>query len=246
MGRRAVAVVIVVNALFLAVLACWAKAGWPGKPNHLTFGNAFYCEAFRPGWVRQPANTFSNIGFIAMGLYLATRAKSWRGAAFALIISLLGPGSMALHASMTALGGGIDVSSMFIFIGFATAHDAARLSSIVDRNFAPVLAATCVVMTALGIWGHEFGPRLFAALIAVFLLLDALVAFRKAGAARDRRRLALGTGFFFAGYACWLLSEKSTSFWCSPYSWFQGHAAWHLFCALAAGSIYWYLEPELV
>jgi hypothetical protein len=134
---------------------------------------------------------------------------------------------------------------MFLFIGFAAAHDAARLSSFIETHFKAFLAATSLLMVALALWGSEQGPLLFACLIAAFLGGEAALALKGLGPSRDRRRLALAAGFFFSGYGCWILSEKSTSPWCSPYSWAQGHAAWHLLCALAAGSIYWYLEPEL-
>jgi len=245
MLRRALALVVLANAVFLAALAAWAKAGWPGRPNHLLSGNAFYCEALRAGWIKQPANTWSCLGFIAMGLWLAAQAKSWRAMVLALFISLIGPGSMALHASFTAFGGALDVSSMFLFIGFCAAHDAACLSSFLEQNFAALLSAMCLAMVALAFWGSEHGPALFAALITAFLIGEVLVAVKGLAPARDRRRLAMAAGFFFSGYGCWILSEKSTGPWCSPYSWAQGHAAWHLLCALAAGSIYWYLEPEL-
>ncbi len=245
MARRSIAVVALANILFLAALAAWAKAGWPGRPNHLLAGNAFYCEALRASWVKQPSNTWSCLGFIAVGLWLAALAKTWRGTVLALFISLIGPGSMALHASFTAFGGALDVSSMFLFIGYCAAHDAARLSSFLEKNFGAFLTAWSVVMVALAFWGSEQGPALFAGLITAFLIGEALVALKGLGPARDRRRLAMAAGFFFSGYGCWILSEKSTGPWCSPYSWAQGHAAWHLLCALAAGSIYWYLEPEL-
>jgi hypothetical protein len=61
-------------AVALTVLGGFALAGWPGEPNGCleTFG--CFCEAPRPVLVRQPANTFSNVGFIAAGLAIAVEA----------------------------------------------------------------------------------------------------------------------------------------------------------------------------
>jgi hypothetical protein len=246
MPRRAALAVILVNAAFLACLAAWAAAGWPGKPNHILAEEAFYCEALRPGWIRQPVNTWSCLGFVAVGLILAGRARSRRGALLALLISLIGPASMALHASMTAFGGVIDVSSMFLFIGFAAALNAARLSPWFDKNFGVLCGAAGVVMVALAAWGSAFGPILFALLITVFLLGEVLVAAKGLGPARDRRRLAAAAGLFAAGMFVWFPSVRTDGPLCVPDSPLQGHAAWHLLCALAAGAIYLYLEPELV
>jgi hypothetical protein len=210
----------------------------------LEFGNAFYCEAFRPGPIKQPANTLSNFGFILMGLWLATRAKNWRAASFATVIAFLGPGSMALHAGMTSLGGGIDVASMFLFIGFALLIDAARLNPFVEARFSTAAAAGAAGLFALGVRFHRHGIPMFAWLITLFVAAEVFVRLKGGGPARDRRLLALASAFFFTGYVCWKLSEKSTGPWCWPTSPFQGHAFWHLFSALAAGTIYLYLEPE--
>src|SRR3954454_17369686 len=35
---------------------------------------ARFCEAARDGWVKQPANSFSNVGFVVAGLMIAWRA----------------------------------------------------------------------------------------------------------------------------------------------------------------------------
>ena len=68
----------------LAVLVALGSNGWPGE---LGVAGLEYCEASRPGIVKQPANTFSNLGFVGVGLLIgwaaardpARHQAAWRG-----------------------------------------------------------------------------------------------------------------------------------------------------------------------
>ncbi len=46
-------------------------------------------------------------------------------------------------------------------------------------------------------------------------------------------------------FAVWTLSRSGAPL-CDPHSWVQGHAVWHLLCAVAAYCLYryWTTEPE--
>ena len=245
-NKRAPLVLLAVNAAALAALALWARAGWPGTPNHLVYGHDFYCEALRPGWIKQPSNTWSCLAFILVGLIAAGRAKTRRGALFAVLISLIGPGSMALHASMTKVGGIFDVTSMFLFIGFCIAHNVGRLQPRLERSFEALYAAHAVPLTFMAALLSEQTPLIFGLLIGVFVATEAALSARGANAGREGRFLAAAAGFFAAGFLFWKLSEHSDGPICSAYSPFQGHAAWHVLCAFAAGALFLYLEPELL
>ena len=78
-----------------------ARWGWLGPD--VGRGDGF-CEAARPGWIRQPANTWSNLGFVIAGLaiawYAGERARlgvtlgahPGLATAYAVLVVLLGPG----------------------------------------------------------------------------------------------------------------------------------------------------------
>ena len=88
--------------------------------------------------VRQPANTFSNVGFVAAGLLIAWHAgvranvgaslSTYRylATAIACLVVLLGPGSAAMHATQSALGGHLDMLSMYLVASFAAAYAVMR------------------------------------------------------------------------------------------------------------------------
>jgi hypothetical protein len=245
----------------LAVLAAFALAGWPGAPNGCleTFG--CFCEAPRPGLVRQPANTFSNLGFIAVGIAIAAergRLRARGGAAPAnpftttaffpalcgVVVALLGPGSMFLHASLTRWGGQVDVLSMYLWATFSIAYAALRALRLSTAGFAALFAT----LLAAAAWSKFRAPVssdvVFGLLIAGFSAGEYTVWRRRPELRQNRRWLALAGLCFGAAFALWLPSRGPDGALCDPHSLLQGHAAWHLLCAAAAGSIWCYWRSE--
>lgn len=112
-------------ALSLGMLALAVRFGWLGADVDR---GAEFCEA-AAGRVRQPVNTLSNLGFVVAGLAIAREAGRLPGVgtAYACLVVLLGPASMAMHATESALGGHLDMLSMYLLATFAVAYAAMRL-----------------------------------------------------------------------------------------------------------------------
>jgi len=245
----------------LGVLAAFALAGWPGAPNRCLESFGCFCEAPRPGLVRQPANTFSNLGFIAVGLGIAAargRLRAGRATApsnplttgtllptlVSLAVALLGPGSMFLHASLTGWGGTLDVLSMYLWVTFAIAYAALRAASLTPKGFLVLYAALFAAAGWSKLATSGSSDAVFGLLIAGFVLGEGAVWRRRPSLHQDRRWLALALGFFAVAFALWLPSRRPDGALCDPHSLLQGHAAWHLLCAAAAGSIWLYWRSE--
>jgi hypothetical protein len=215
-----------------------------------------FCEALRPGLIRQPANTFSNLGFVLVGL--AILIWGWRRArggedaplgssrmlttAYGLIVVFLGVGSACLHATMTYAGQWIDVLSMFLFPSFLALYNATRLGWLTRRLFWPVFAA---VNGLLGIL-VPLGP---AARFEAFPALLAALALSEAAARRRLERprpgwFAAAVGLMGTAFGIWILDYRRIL--CSPESWLQGHALWHLLCAGATACLFLYYRAETV
>ena len=95
----------------------------------------YYCEAIRNGLIKQPASTLGTFGFIIVGLIILARVGWERDnnvqpvamnrmtspdsrfypAMYGLAVVWMGPGSMMLHATMTAIGGFLDGISMYFW-----------------------------------------------------------------------------------------------------------------------------------
>ena len=233
--------------VLLGAFFVFSAFGWPGE---FVGAGGMFCEALSASWIKQPANTWSNLGFVAAGLWMAsqasaglrvemsagnlfTRSRSMPIAYAALVISI-GPGSMALHGSGHAWGHTVDVLAMLIYIMFPIAWSATRLfggdQRLFWRIYLPLTVALAVPHT-FGILPFS-GIALYAVLIPTALALEAALHLRRPVCTRRRRFMLGAAGCFAIALLFWGLSLSDAPL-CDPASLLQGHAAWHLLCAAA-------------
>ena len=177
----AVTAAVAAGSVGLLVLAVWL--GWLG-PDIGRGGD--FCEAARPGAVRQPANAFSNAGFVAAGLAIAWRAGRPAGlgsgldrptaTAYACVVVLLGPASAAMHATESALGGQLDLLSMYLVASFAAAYALTRTLRRHGRFLAVAFLGLVGACEVVGLYPHEVPVVRFAGNIAFGVLLAAAIA----------------------------------------------------------------------
>ena len=237
-------------------------AGWPGE---LGISGAGFCETFRAGIVKQPANSWSTAGFVAVGLWIGFRAMADREALrrrggpapsrmlatngypllYASVAVLLGPGSAAMHASTTAWGGVLDRCSMFIWMAFVLAYGLTRLLDLSGPRFVAVYLAIAVpasVLIALDAMPVS-GDFTFGTLVAALVVIETAIAWRRPELSARRGWLLLSTAVFLAAFGVWLPSRTGGA-WCDPDSLVQGHAVWHLLCAVSVACIFAFYRSE--
>lgn len=231
--------------LSIGLLAAGVRLGWLGAD---VGRGANFCETARGGWVRQPANTVSNLGFVVAGLAIAWRARLPQNLGDALprfcglatglacLVVVLGPASAAMHATQSSLGGLLDLTSMYLVASFAAAYAVTRWrrrgSAFFWTTFA-VLVAGCEL---IGQWDAEIpvvnfaGNVAFAALLLLAVVLETLL-WRRGGSRTRLRYGAASLASMVIAFTIWNLSQHG---WCDPDSLIQGHGAWHLLGALSA------------
>lgn len=202
-----------------------------------------FCEAPRDALVRQPANAWSNLGIVALGLailWAARREPDGRHAAtYGALVAFLGAGSFFFHASLTWAGEGIDVLGMYLVVGYLALiglKRAGRLPGPFPAWFAGLAAVSSAVL--LSETGHALRQPLFGGLLAGLLAVECLPSDRRP----DRRWLAGALGLFLVAFTLWTLDRRRIL--CAPESWLQGHAVWHLLCAGALGLLFAYYRSE--
>lgn len=237
--RRPVVAVTIISLAGWALLLLAVGQGWLGPP--VGRGSEF-CEATRAGLIKQPVNTWSNLGFTASALATAWQVSRSTGrtrtamTCFAVLVALLGPGSAAMHATETAAGGQLDQLSMYLLASFATAYALVR-SGRLDARWGGwlfvVLVALCEVIgsipTQLPVLMHP-GNAIFAALLLTTLVLEFGLVRRDR---LDPRWGLASVGTLVLAFVIWN-GAKDGSALCWPYSIAQGHGIWHLLDALAA------------
>ena len=212
----------------------------PGCPwSGFTPPNVDWCEEELCGWITNPANTWSNLLYVALGVLMWREARRRRSPALA----PFGPASIAVgvfsfvyHASYTWMLQFFDFVGMFLFCFCVLALNARRLGWISPRR----QTAAMLVGTALA---SGLLPVLFARGVPiqglVLLLVLAMIAQelwlrRRDGALPAHRFWWLALGLLGAASVCSALDV--TRMWCDPANhWLQGHALWHL---LSAASLY--------
>ena len=234
-------------ALSTALLVLAVGRGWLGPDVGRGAG---FCEAARDGWVRQPANTFSNLGFVVAGLVIGWHAGRVRlhglATAYACLVVLLGPASAAMHATQSERGGQLDLLSMYLVASFAAAYAIQRWYRRDGWFFWQVLAlmvAGCQLIGLLGVDApvvEQPGNVAFAALLLTAVVIEVRLARRSPGGA-DLRWGAAALATILVAFAIWTLSRAR---WCVPDSLLQGHAAWHLLGAVAAYLLFRFWASE--
>lgn len=242
----ALAATVALASTGLLVLA--VAYGWLG-PEVGRGGD--FCEAARPGQLKQPANSFSNLGFVVAGLLVAWRTgrpdrlgevlprQAGLATAYACVVVLLGPASAAMHATESAWGGHLDMLSMYLVASFAAAYALMRWWGRDRLFFAQLFALMVAGCELVGAYGgavpvvDHAGNVAFAALLLTAVVTEVRL-WRRAGDDGLRTDLRWGAGALGAilvAFAIWNVTRRA---WCDPHSLLQGHGAWHLLCAASA------------
>lgn len=263
-GRYPIFIITALTAL-ISLNLCFMALAWGWFGLYANAGSGF-CEAMRDGWIKQPANTWSNLGFVAAGLSMAwslargtfqenrnaLTQSSVIATCFCCLAVLMGPGSMAMHASGTRLGGFIDVLAMYLIASFLVAYSARRAFGFTTMTFLLLFGVALTIC----IWAdRQHGFRIFVLgpgniAFAVCLTLTAFLEVFNVFVKRQFTNIAWGLaslGAILVAFFIWNMSRTGCA-WCSPNSLIQGHAAWHLLDALSLYCLFRYYvsqnEPE--
>lgn len=238
--------------------------GWGAWPSG---SETHFAERIRPESIfRTPSNTFSNLAYVWVGLYILAYA-AWdyrRGenlaaphavrdpalmAFFGLFCVFLGFGSGFMHASLASLGHWYDLLGMYGSLAAVLAlHWGRWLPSVsLGKRRLPTWPAF-----ALGACGFAYCCALNDARFGVLVIMLTLIGLIGASVAIDAlfgstrkyyRWYALALGSLALGYTIWNLDE--TNIIAGPDGWFQEHSIWHLLTALSLGFVAIFYRSEV-
>jgi hypothetical protein len=199
------------------------------------------CEAFRDGWIGQPANTVSSVAFAVLGLWLLSRARRSpaRGlelSLFAVVAFATAAGSIAFHGPHPTWGQWAHDVPIAAGLLLACCLDAATLRGGSRRWLLAWPAGVVVVGVVLA--ASPDAQR------AVFTALGVALAGLEVAATRrhlrpwpgdhDFGRWLFVLGTFVVGSAAFFLGRLDAL--CDPASVWQPHAVWHVLLAVAIGT----------
>lgn len=222
-----------------------------------------FCEAARNALILQPSNSWSNAGFVFFGLLAAWQItyqkdkivlhNSFSGSTFfpkflCSMMVLLGPCSMAMHATETDLGGLFDMNSMYLIAGFMVSYASVRYFNLNHTSFV-IIYAICLVFGNISPLGHRLidmnfflGNLAFGLMCGIGVMIE-ILNIQKNKVHIERKYIYLCVLSFAIAFVVWNFGKDGTCF-CNPYSLFQWHAVWHVLCALAVYFLFRFYTSE--
>jgi len=243
----------IATVLFVTV----ARQDWPGTPHPCLAQADCYCEAPRVGWIRQPANTWSCLAGVFVGLGIAAHSSTSRRSGrvgqaanriqagglypslYACIVVYSGIGAAFFHASLTDWGGKLDMASMILSFGFWLTYNVTRVFGLARTQFVALFVGLTAVLLVPRVVFNVLGFEIFAGLAGAVLLSEILVA--RSPVRIQRSWLWVSLVLYPPALGVWCIS-LSGQLLCAPASLLQGHALWHVITALSPGALYLYFR----
>ncbi len=219
-----------------------------------------FCEAESPGFIKEFSNTWSNVGFMIVAIIVSYQLAfkttdkenyfsktTFYPILFCVAVALLGPGSMALHATSSDIGGQLDVLSMFLLSSFMFSYVIQRLFKLNQNKFI-LLYILCMILSILSIYFREvrlgfLNMGVVDLTFGLFAVGSGTIEFFYMWFHKISWKKGLAyMGFFILAFIIWQIDFK----YCNPTQGFQFHAMWHLLDAVSVYFLFQYYYSEKI
>jgi hypothetical protein len=205
-----------------------------------------FCESNLCSHISQPANTWSNLAFVFVGIllwFLSRRSTSTILKLLAPLAIIMGLTSFLYHASYTFFGQLLDLGSMFLFSSYLLVFNIRRLCGHILSG--KTLLFSYVILNAVSIacvyfirtiHGFNIGIPIFALQIIAVLVVEFFI--RKKSVNYRLINLVIALAILVLGWGIWLLDYMKI--WCdnATFHWINGHAMWHIISAISLIFVY--------
>ena len=250
---------LIVCIITLSLFLIYLQVYWTSNPVREKGG---YCEISTAPWFIEPINTWSNLGFVVIGLITAWQLmwgsfkdnvnvltrSNFMSIFFSSLVIILGPASMVMHATFTHFGIELDLLSEYLICAFLVSYSTRRFFYMGTKYFVGIfllIIAVCELLSRCSIQIPVLGGPanlLVAVFIILCVVIELLIVFVRRSKIQKRWGIISMITFVIA-FVFWNLS-KNGDLLCYPSSWFQGHALWHLLDALALYFLFRYYISE--
>lgn len=207
---------------------------WYQAQQELGPPNVNWCEPTRCAWINEPANTWSNLGFLLVGIFLVKKLQERELSVFGWLILAMGFFSSVYHATNNYFTQMLDFVGMFLMMSFLFAFQLKRFKTSSRFSFFAVfwffMFLNCFVFLSFGIFNW---PVQWIMLINALPIISLdLVAGLRDRLLRHYHFLVL-SGLSLAVAQTFAIIDIQRIY-CEPSNlWLHGHVLWHLFSAVA-------------
>ncbi|MFH1811361.1 MAG: ceramidase domain-containing protein [Pseudomonadota bacterium] len=195
--------------------------------------NLKWCEPTRCEWISEPANTWSNLGYLAVAVVFWRLARSARSVAvrlFAPTAFLMGLFSFVYHASNNYLTQVFDFVGMFLYVYLLVRINLVRVWPGLRTWQRPIYWGLILGSTGLvhGMYLLDLPYQLLIAIGVLVLVVTEVICMRRGDWQRYRYRyFGLSLLIIVVAESFSLLDVSRT--WCQPENLIlHGHAIWHV------------------
>ncbi|MBY0386056.1 ceramidase domain-containing protein [bacterium] len=212
----------------------------PWYDGQVTYGtpNVDWCEPTVCAWINEPANTWSNLLFLLVGLLLWRKIKNSLVQSFGLIVFLMGSLSGVYHATNNLLTQHFDFLGIVLMSSFLLAFVSRRIrqrkQNAFDQYFWFFLSLNLLILLFLGVLKLPLQLMMFINMIPVFLAEMYCIFVLK----KTRKMY-----FFFASFTVLIVAQVFSlidlkRIYCEPSNMIlHGHVIWHFLCAVSMGFV---------
>jgi hypothetical protein len=205
--------------------------------------NIKWCEETLCQFISEPANTWSNLGYLLVAC-LITYFAFQRGDSRSLkqlgpVIFVMGAASFIYHLSNFYLTQVLDFVGMFLFVGWAIGMNLIRMRKLKSHHHHWFYLGYTVLLVLVMHWMYLWQIK-FQVLIVFSALIIIMTEVLATPSAKLNYRYFVTALLFLALAFSFSLSDH-TGAWCTPqrHGWFaQGHALWHWTSAIAMWFVY--------
>lgn len=209
--------------------------GCPWYEAQQTFGapNVNWCEPTQCSLINEPANAWSNLGYILIGIWLIQKCKNTPVVAFGMIVLLTGSFSFVYHATNNFMTQLLDFIGMFLILSFLISFAFHRVFGRLKVHFYS-LFWFCMFLNS---WVFLIFDIINAPVQNIILFNALIIVFLEIWAGWGRNQLKQYKWFYLA-FVSLIVAQVFASAdlmrsYCEPQNLFlHGHVLWHLFGAL--------------
>lgn len=210
------------------------KKDCPWYEAQQTYGapNVNWCEESQCSIIDEPANTWSNLGFIVVALVLFIKFKNSLLSRFSIYVALVGVASGLFHATNNALTQAVDFFGMTLVSSFLMAFSFKRILSAKNHNwlFNILLLINCLVLLVF-YFSNIALQLLFIVQYIVVISLEIYLRLKK-NDVDNYKYLYLSLLFIFIAQVFAQIDLKRV--YCNPENLFlHGHVIWHLLSSVS-------------
>lgn len=205
-----------------------------------------YCEETLCQFISEPANTWSNLSFILVGLAILVWYKPKPETSrfvelYGLNTVFVGVTSLLYHLSNNFLTQFIDFLGMYAFFGLLLLGNLELLGKIAKEKLLKIYLWSFLPYSAVFFSFRFSGIPVQLSMLLIILagLFTKILVVKRYKI--DIKLLALALSVFVVAFSCQLADINRL--WCDPKNhWLQFHGLWHIFNGLGMGVLFFYFE----